>query len=601
MTFTDRPGFTTRPTLRGSFGMVSSTHWLASQSAMRMLELGGNAADGAVAAAFVLHVVEPHLNGPGGDAPIIYAGPGEFPQVLSGQGPAPAGATIGHYRSEGLDLVPGSGPLAAVIPGAVAAWLRLLEEKGSLSLREVLAPAIDYAGNGHQVSQSVVNTVTGVSELFSSNWTTSADLWLTGGKPPVADSTFVNPAWADTLRRLVAEGEAAGTDRAAQVAGARRAWSQGFVADAIDAFSRKPFIDSSGSAHAGLITSQDMAGYTPPWEAPTQVDFAGHTILKTGAWGQGPVLLQTLTILDALDDRSALDPGTEHGIHSIAEALKLAFADREAWYGDVPDVPLTTLLSTEYAAQRAALIGDVASRELRPGSPDGRTPLIAELALASAGKPFGPTDATTGEPTVARNGVTRGDTCHVDVVDRWGGMVSATPSGGWLQSNPTIPELGFPLGSRGQMFWLQEGLPSSLAPGRRPRTTLTPTMIVRDGQAVLACGSPGGDQQEQWQLMFLLRHLAGGFSLQEAIDAPSWHTDSFPGSFYPRQMTPAGLTVESRIDQDVIAALVARGHEIEVTGAWALGRLCAVSRDPETRHLAAGANPRGMHGYAVGR
>lgn len=601
MTFTDRPDFTTRPTLRGSFGMVSSTHWLASQSAMRMLELGGNAADAAVAAAFVLHVVEPHLNGPGGDAPIIWAGPGEFPQVLSGQGPAPAGATIEHYRSEGLDLVPGSGPLAAVIPGAVEAWLRLLEEKGSLPLREILGPAIDYAGNGHQLSQSVVTTITGVSELFRSNWTTSADLWLTAGSPPVADSTFVNQAWATTLRRLVDEGESAGPERAAQVAGARRAWSQGFVAEAIDAFSRRPFIDSSGSAHGGLITGEDMAGYTSPWEAPAQLDFAGHTIVKTAAWGQGPVLLQTLAILDALGDTSALDPGTEHGIHHIAEALKLAFADREAWYGDVPDVPLSTLLSSGYAEERAALIGSVASRELRPGRPDGRTPRLSVLALASAGKPLGPTDATTGEPTVERNGVTRGDTCHVDVVDRWGGMVSATPSGGWLQSNPTIPELGFPLGSRGQMFWLEEGLPSSLAPGRRPRTTLTPTMVLRDGNAVLACGSPGGDQQDQWQLMFLLRHLVGGFSLQEAIDAPSWHSDSFPGSFYPRQMTPAGLAVESRMSHDVIAALAARGHEVEVAGAWALGRLCAVSRDPENGQLTAGANPRGMHGYAVGR
>lgn len=601
MTFTSPPSFTTRPTLRGSFGMVSSTHWLASQSAMRMLELGGNAADGAVAAAFVLHVVEPHLNGPGGDAPIIYAGPGEFPQVLSGQGPAPAGATIEHYRSEGLDLVPGSGPLAAVIPGAVEAWLRLLEEKGSLPLREVLDPAIGYARHGHAISPDVVRTVVGVSELFRTNWTTSADLWLTGDAAPVADSTFTNPAWATTLSRLVDEGEAAGPDRAAQVAGARRAWSQGFVAEAVDAFSRKPFVDSSGSAHAGLITADDMAGFIAPWEAPAQIDFAGHTIVKTGPWGQGPVLLQTLAILDALDDQTALDPATEHGIHHIAEALKLAFADREAWYGDVPDVPLTTLLSKAYATERAALIGTDASGDLRPGSPDGRPPLLADLALASAGKPFGSTDATTGEPTVASNGVTRGDTCHVDVVDRWGGMVSATPSGGWLQSSPTIPELGFPLGSRGQMFWLQEGLASSLAPGRRPRTTLTPTMVVRDGVAVLACGSPGGDQQEQWQLMFLLRCLAGGFTLQQAIDAPSWHTDSFPGSFYPRQMTPAGLTLENRTDPGVVAALAARGHQVDLTGPWTLGRLCAVSRDPENGQLAAGANPRGMHGYAVGR
>ena len=199
------------------------------------------------------------------------------------------------------------------------------------------------------------------------------------------------------------------------------------------------------------------------------------------------------------------------------------------------------------------------------------------------------------------NGVTRGDTCPVDVVDRWGNMVSATPSGGWLQSSPTIPELGFPLGSRMQMFWLEEGLASSLVPGRRPRTTLTPTMVHLEGEPVLACGSPGGDQQEQWQLLFLLRHLIGGQSLQEAIDAPTWHTTSLPGSFYPRDVEPAVLVVEDRLDEDVLSALSAKGHEVRLSDAWSLGRMCAVTRDPRTGVVAAGANPRGMQGYACGR
>jgi gamma-glutamyltranspeptidase/glutathione hydrolase len=602
--------FTTRPTLRGSFGMVSSTHWLASQSAMRMLELGGNAADAAVAGAFVLHVVEPHLNGPGGDAPIMWAGPGELPQVLSGQGPAPAGATIEHYRSEGLTLVPGSGPLAAVIPGAVDAWLKLLLEKGTLPLGEVLAPAIGYARDGHPLSPDVVGTLRGVSTLFCQHWPTSAELWLPDGELPRAHASFANPAWADTLERLVAE--AGGRDRDAGVAAARDAWSRGFVADAVGKFSARPHLDSSGGAHAGLVTAADMAGFDAPWENPATVEFAGHTIAKTGAWGQGPVLLQTLAILDALDDPDALDPSTEHGVHHIAEALKLAMADREAWYGDVDDVPLDTLLSAGYAAGRAALIEPIASRVVRPGSPDGRGPRMSEWATAAAsGHERGPTDASTGEPTLRVDGaadgavqgvgVRRGDTCHIDVVDRWGGMVAATPSGGWLQSSPLIPELGFCLGSRGQMFWLEEGLPSSLAPGRRPRTTLTPTMVARADATVMACGSPGGDQQDQWQLLFLLRNLAGGAELQQAIDAPAWHTTSFPGSFYPRGMTPAGLVAESRIDRAVLDALRARGHEVEVTDPWTLGRLCAVTRDPGSGELAAGANPRGMHGYAVGR
>ncbi len=208
---------------------------------------------------------------------------------------------------------------------------------------------------------------------------------------------------------------------------------------------------------------------------------------------------------------------------------------------------------------------------------------------------------TTGEPTVERDGSTRGDTCHLDVVDRWGNMISATPSGGWLQSSPTIPELGFCLGSRSQMFWLDEGLPASLAPGARPRTTLTPTLVLRDGVPVLACGSPGGDQQDQWQSLFLLRHVVGGLSLQEAIDAPMFHTDSFPGSFHPRDMLPASLAVEDRVDPDVLAGLEARGHVVSREGAWSLGRMCAVGRDPVTGLLTAAANPRGMQGYAVGR
>ena len=593
--------FTTRPTLEGTFGMVSSTHWLASQSAMRVLELGGNAFDAAVAAGFVLHVVEPHLNGPGGEVPAVIATAEDpTPRVLCGQGPAPAGATIEHYRSEGLDLIPGSGPLAAAVPGAVDAWLLLLRDEGTMSLAEVLEPAIGYARHGHPLLERVSATIETVRELFESDWSTSADLWLRGGEAPRPGALFANPAYADTLERLVAEGRAAGGGREEQIDAARRAWSQGFVADAVDTFSRKAFRDSSGEAHGGLVTGADMAAFSATWEAPATVDFQGYTLAKTGPWGQGPVLLQSLRLLEALDDPAALDPSTPHGIHCVTEALKLSFADREAWYGDV-DVPIGTLLSREYAAERVALIGDRASTSLRPGSPDGREPVLAAYARFGDERPVASVDATTGEPTVAPTGVTRGDTCHVDVVDRWGNMVSATPSGGWLQSSPTIPELGFCLGSRMQMFWLEEGLPSSLAPGRRPRTTLTPTLVLQEGRPVMACGSPGGDQQEQWQLVFLLSHLVQGKSLQEAIDAPSFHTTSLPASFYPREAEPGVLVIEERVGPQVVADLEARGHTVRVSDPWSLGRLCAVTRDAESGVVRAGANPRGMQGYAVGR
>ncbi len=593
--------FTTRPTLQGTFGMVSSTHWLASQAAMRQLELGGNAFDAAVCAGFVLHLVEPHLNGPGGEVPAIIGTAGDpTPTVLCGQGVAPAAATIEHYRSLGLDQIPGSGPLAATVPGAVDAWLLLLRDRGTRTLEDVLGPAIGYARDGHPLVARVVATVAAVQPLFEKDWPTSAQLWLRDGRPPKPDALFRNPAYAATLERLVAEGSSAGGSREAQIDRARSAWREGFVAEAVDAFSQQPIATAGGEPHLGIVRGSDMAAWEASWEDAVTLDWHGHTVAKTGPWGQGPALLQSLAMLDASEIPDAFDPDSSLGIHQIIEIQKLAYADREAWYGDGFDTPVDTLLSEGYAAQRAALVGPEASREVRPGSPDGREPRMSHhVTRTDAVRPEA--DATTGEPTVRKDGATQGDTCHVDVVDRWGNMISATPSGGWLQSAPTIPELGFCLGSRMQMFWLEEGLASSLAPGLRPRTTLTPTLVYRDGEPVLACGSPGGDQQDQWQLPFLLRTIAGGQSLQEAIDAPTFHTTSIPSSFWPRVVEPAGVVVEERVPPQVRADLTARGHDVTVAGPWSLGRLCAVSRDPGTGMLSAAANPRGMQGYAVGR
>jgi gamma-glutamyltranspeptidase/glutathione hydrolase len=594
--------FTTRPTLEGTFGMVSSTHWIASQTAMRALERGGNAFDAAVTAAFVLHVVEPHLNGPGGEAPAIIATASDpAPQVLAGQGPAPSGATIDHFTSLGLDLIPGAGPIAATVPGAVDAWLLLLLDHGTQSLAEVLAPAIDYAAGGHPILKNACDTIAAVQELFETDWLTSAAVWLPEGNAPQPHDRLVNPSYARTLERLVREAESAGANREVQIEAARRAWREGFVAEAIDEFSAKAFRDSSGRHHSGLVTGADMAAFAASWEEPTVLNWNGFSISKTPPWGQGPVLLQTLAILDAVGGEEALDPAATTGIHVITEALKLAFADREAWYGDGADVPLETLLSPDYAARRAQLIGESASRELRPGSPDGRVPRIAAYASEDAGPSQCVRDASIGEPTVAADGRTRGDTCHIDIVDRWGNMISATPSGGWLQGSPVIPELGFALGTRLQMFWLEPDLASSLAPGRRPRTTLTPTLVHREERPVLACGSPGGDQQDQWQLIFLLRRLVGRQELQEAIDAPMWNTPSFPSSFYPRHMEPGVLVVEERLGPSVIEGLRTRGHEVRVSGPWSLGRMCAVAQDSVSGLLTAGANPRGMQGYACGR
>ncbi|MFJ7289810.1 gamma-glutamyltransferase family protein [Curtobacterium sp. NPDC098951] len=608
---------TTRPDLAGTFGMVASTHWIATATAQSVLERGGNAFDAAVAGAFVLHVVEPHLNGPGGDLTAVFATEDDpTPTVLVGQGPAPAGATPEHYRAEGLDLVPGAGALAATVPGAVDAWLLLLRDHGTWELADVLAPAVGYARDGHPVAPAVVRTITAVRGLFEEHWPTSAAQWLPGGTVPAPGDVVRNEALASVFERLVAAGS--GVDgRSARIDAARGEWAEGFVAEAIDRFVRQPHRHASGTDHAGVIRASDLAAFRATYEPTTTAEFRGCTIAKTGPWGQGPALLQTLRLLEPLDD-ARLDPATELGAHTIVEAQKLALADREAFYGD-GDVPLDVLLSDAYTDERRALIGDLASAELRPGTVEGvrhtmppvRTSHEASAGAAgSAGEPTvrierdAPAVAPVedrGEPFVAPDGETRGDTCHIDVVDRWGNIVSATPSGGWLQSSPTIPGLGFCLGTRLQMTWLEEGTASTLRPGERPRTTLTPTLVLRDGVPVAAVGSPGGDQQDQWQLLFLLRWIVGGYSPQQAIDAPALHTTSFPGSFWPRTWEPAGLVVEDRIGDDVIAGLEARGHVVTRAGDWTLGRLSCVTRDQATGVLGAAANPRGAQGYAAGR
>jgi gamma-glutamyltranspeptidase/glutathione hydrolase len=594
--------FTTRPELTGTFGMVASTHWLASSSGMAVLEAGGNAFDAAVAAGFVLQVVEPHLNGPGGEVPVVFATEHDpTPRVLSGQGVAPAGATVAHYRSQGLDLIPGSGLLAATVPGSWDAWLTLLRDHGTRTLRDVLGYAIGYARHGYPVVDRIPATVDSVADLFRDHWPTSADLWLPGGRPP--EVRHSNPVLADTWERLLTEAERAGADREAQIEAARRAWSQGFVAEAVDVFCRTAFRDDSGRDHAGVLTGADMAAWQAGYEDALTVDFGDWTLAKCGAWSQGPALAQQLALLRGFADELSYVDGvpTARTVHIATECAKLAFADREAWYGDDPDVPITELLSEEYTRQRRELVADKASWELRPGSPGGRTPRLPAFVATGRGIGEFATSGAVGEPTVSKDGTVRGDTVHVDVVDARGNLVSATPSGGWLQSSPTIPALGFCLGSRAQMFWLEEGLPNSLAPGKRPRTTLSPSLALRDGVPTMAFGTPGGDQQDQWQLCFWLAHVTGGLNLQAAIDAPAWHSAAFPSSFYPRSWQPGELVVESRLGEAVVSELQDRGHAVVDAGPWSLGRLSAVSRDEATGLLRAGANPRAMQGYAVGR
>ncbi|MDW8443941.1 MAG: gamma-glutamyltransferase family protein [Acetobacteraceae bacterium] len=521
-------------------------------------------------------------------------------RVLCGQGPAPAGASLAHYRDRlGLDLVPGTGLLAACVPGAFDAWMLLLRDLGTLTPAEVLAPAIAYARDGIPVLPRISATIASVAPLFRHEWTSSAAVFLPGGAVPAPGTRFCNPALAATYERIARESEAGGGSREQRIERARRSWAEGFVAEAVDRFVRETeAFDTSGRRNRGVLTGADMASYRARWEEPVAFDYAGVTVLKCGPWSQGPVQLQTLALLAGFD-LSSLDPCSAEFVHLVVEAEKLAFADREAWYGDPDfvDVPIGHLLSPAYTEARRALIGKEASYALRPGSVPGRsTPWVDHAAAARA---LGPLEAAAGEPTLARLGAVGGDTCHLDVIDRWGNIVSATPSGGWLQSSPVIPGLGFPLGTRAQMFWLRDDHPNGLAPGKRPRTTLSPSLALKDGEGWMAYGTPGGDQQDQWSVVFLLRMLHWGFSIQQAIDAPAFHCRHWPSSFWPRAARPGEIVLEERFGPETIAALRARGHDVVVGPAWSEGRLSAARR--EGAFLTAGANPRGMQGYAVGR
>ena len=513
---------------------------------------------------------------------------------------APAAASLEAYRERGLDMVPGSGLLAAVVPGAFDAWMLMLRDHGTLTLREVLEHAIGFATDGCALVPSVSETIESVRALFEAEWPTSAEVFPPGGEVPVAGSLFRNPVLAATYQRVIAEAEEASPDRCGQIEAARSIWYQGFVAEAIDRYLQTAEVmDSSGRRNAGLLRGEDMADWRAVYDSPVTFDYGGFTVCKAGPWSQGPVFHQQLALLSGfdLDGLSETEPDF---VHIVTECGKLAFADREAFYGD-PDfvrVPLDVLLGSDYNERRRGLVGEVASTEIRPGAVPG---CGGEVIVRLAGE----VDATVagygvGEPTVARfDDPVGGDTCHFDIIDRHGNMVSGTPSGGWLQSSPVVPGLGFCLSNRAQMFWLDERSPACIAPRKRPRTTLTPNLALRDGEPHMVFGTPGGDQQDQWSLHWFLRYVHFGLNLQEAIDAPGFHTTHFPSSFYPRLSQPGHLVVEGRFPASTREELRRRGHRIEVPGDWCVGRLTAAAR--ENGLLKAAANPRMMQGYAAGR
>lgn len=577
-----------RPMVMGTHGVVVSGHYLATGIGMDILKRGGNAMDAAAAVGFALAVLKPHQNGIGGEVPILVHSAREGRVwSLSGHGVAPQAATIDYYRSLGLEVIPGDGFLPALVPPAPATWILLLKRFGTLRLADVLAPAIQLAAEGFPMYDSLHGSIAGSADRFRKEWPSSAQKFLPGGEPPPIGAVWLQPDWAETFQKLL-EAEAREADRGRGLRAAHDRFYQGDIAATIVDFCRStPIQDASGEAHAGLLTREDFACFEARLEEPVTTSYRGLEVYKCSSWTQGPVLLQCLNLLEGFDLRSWGHNSADY-IHIVVECMKLAFADREFYYGDPAfvEVPWERLLSKEYAEERGAWIDPGrASLELRPG---GWPAIRAESIL--------PVNAAFA---AVAGGGSEGDTTKLEVIDSAGNMVSATPSGGWLMSSPVVPGLGFPLGTRGQMFSLVPGHPNSLAPGKRPRTTLTPSLALRGGQPFLAFGSPGGDSQDQWALQFLLNVVDFGMGLQEAVEAPTFASEHWPSSFYPRRAAPGVLHVEGRVPEEVRAALAARGHLVQTTGDWSGGNTLAAAFDPETGVLSAAASPRLDPAYAM--
>jgi len=576
--------FTTRPIVRGRRGVLSSGHQLATAAGYRMFERGGNAFDAAVAAGFALQVLEPCENGPGGEASIIlYPAREGRVRTLCAQGFAPAAATIQRFRSLGLEWVPDSGLLPATVPGAVGGWLLMLREYGTLSVEQVLEPARELAAEGFPVFEHLHEHIAQHREVFSSLWPTTGDLYLRDGDAPPVGSLLKNPALAQVYRRMM---EAAGkhSTREDQIRAAHRSFYQGETAEAMAAFCRQEVPTRDGEAYRGLITAEDLKRYRAQIEEPVEAVFGTHTVYKNGPWCQGPVFLQQLKLLERLTLED-LEPASAEFFHVVVESWKLAAADRLAYYGDprFDRVPLEWLLSDAYNDQRAALIDrQRASGEIRPGRIPGHEPFDWRKAAK--------------EVAVARS-----DTTFVCAADNEGNLVAATPSGGWIMSSPVIPELGFPLGTRGVIFHLDERRPNALAPGKRPRTTLTPTLVADESGPFLAFGTPGGDSQDQLTLQFYLYFTLYGYSLQEAVEAPfavsSHHVDSFSHSV---RLNEVQLDRRAKASAPRLEEL---GHVIRLTPQPYLGQVQAVtlSRAEEGRVvLSAAAAPGNCKTCAFG-
>ena len=506
--------------------------------------------------------------------------------AVSGQGTAPALATVAFFRGRGLDRIPtGPGPdahLSFTVPGAVDAYLTVLETHGTKTVGEVLAPAVQYAERGFPMYEYMhrlldISDSRAQFDLYPPGGTA---VFYPGGRVPEVGELFVQPAIAGTLRRLV-EADAQGRGhRAAGIAAARARFYRGDIAATIGGFSERL---------GGLLRATDLAGYRATFEAPLRMTFEGREILGQAAWTQGPVLLQALGMLATVDLR-ALGHNSTRYIHVVAEALKLAFADRERYYGDAPAVPVAELLAPAYARERAALIR---MDRAAPEAPAAGDPLRRGAPAPSAPTGAGPRRAVAGTAATGASAVSPAadGTTHIAAIDRDGNMMALTPSGGVFRKSAFAPELGCTLSTRSEMFVLEDGHPNGLVPGKRPRTTLVNYLICEGGVPTTTVGCPGGDDQAQADLQIVLNLLVFGMNPQQAVEAPRFSTQTLVNSFYPRVYRPGQLNVEPGIPQSTRAELRALGHTVSETGACGVGAV-VTRRDPETGVLSAGADPR---------
>jgi gamma-glutamyltranspeptidase/glutathione hydrolase len=597
------PAFTTRPVIMGTRGVVTSGHYLATAAGFRIMEQGGNAIDAAAAMSFCLNLLEPQSNGIGGEVPtLIYSAKERKTFAVSGVGCTPKAFTIPWCREHGIDLIPGDGYLPACVPAVVDTWAAAVARFGTMTFSQVLQPAIELAEHGFPVYEGLHVALTANARKFTERYPTTAAIYCPGGRVPGVGEVLRNPDWAKALRTMCrAEAAAGRTGRFAGIEAARDAFYQGEIAERIVGFiSSHPVGDASGSAHGGLLSLEDLAAWHATVEEPATLRYRDLDVHKCPPWTQGPVFLQQLAILEGFDLK-ALGHNSEEYLHLLIESAKLAFADREAYYGDplFDKVPLDVLLSKEYAATRRGLIGREASRELRPGDVGRGIPAYATFdvagdnrrALQVAARSI--RDLGLGHAHV-------GDTTHLDAVDRHGNMVAATPSGGWIGDSPVIEGLGFPLGTRGQMFYLNPERPNALAGRKRPRSTLTPSLVTKDGESFMVFGTPGGDGQDQWTLQFFLNYVEFGMNIQEALDAPTLHSVHFPSSFYPRAAYPGRVEAEGRISPEVTVALERRGHEVALLDGWTNGKAMGIRYDKERGVILGGVSPRRFIGYAIG-